>query len=397
MSDKTVIVAGHICLDIIPNLNSIPEGQFAAHFQPGHLIEAGPTVIATGGPVSNTGLALHILGIPTRLMGKIGDDLFGQAVLNIVRSYGAGLAEGMVIDKTSSTSYTVIISSPGVDRMFLHSPGANNTFCAGDVDFDQVAQAALLHFGYPPVMRRLFENGGAELAELYRRAKATGATTSLDMTFPDPASPGGRADWPSIYRSTLPNVDIFLPSVEELLFTLRRETYNRLEQSAGSNQIQPGVTPELLSHLSCELLSMGVKIAVIKIGDRGVYLRTASHAALQAMGRARPSDLFAWADIELWAPCFQVNVVGTTGAGDATIAGFLSGLLRGMLPMEAVTAALAVGACNVEAADALSGICPWEVTLRRIQAGWPRHPLLLSSPGWQWDPEANLWVGPGSQ
>ena len=113
------------------------------------------------------------------------------------------------------------------------------------------------------------------------------------------------------------------------------------------------------------------------------------------MGSAAPCDLQAWAEQELWAPCFRVNVVGTTGSGDATIAGFLSALLRGFSPRRAVNAAVAVGACNVEAADALSGIRSWEETLARIQAGWERHSMVLDTPGWSFAPEDGLWVGSG--
>ena len=65
---KSCIVAGHICLDVIPELLS--QGDFAASFLPGRLLETGPVVMATGGAVSNTGQALHKLGIPTRLMGQ---------------------------------------------------------------------------------------------------------------------------------------------------------------------------------------------------------------------------------------------------------------------------------------------------------------------------------------
>ena len=83
-----------------------------------------------------------------------------------------------------------------------------------------------------------------------------------------------------------------------------------------------------------------------------------------------------------------MEVVGTTGSGDATIAGFLSGLLRGFGPRETITAAVAVGACNVEAADALSGLRSWEDTLARIAAGWPNRPLDFRAPGWE-------EVGPG--
>jgi sugar/nucleoside kinase (ribokinase family) len=98
--------------------------------------------------------------------------------------------------------------------------------------------------------------------------------------------------------------------------------------------------------------------------------------------------------VELWAPCFKVAVAGTTGSGDATIAGFLAGLLRDLPVEQALTMATAVGACNVEAADALSGIRTWEETSWRLACGWERLPLVLESPGWLFDSSRGLWRGP---
>ncbi len=98
-----------------------------------------------------------------------------------------------------------------------------------------------------------------------------------------------------------------------------------------------------------------------------------------------------WADRELWAPCFKVDVVGTTGSGDATIAGFLTALLRDASPETAMTMAVAVGACNVEAADALSSVRSWEDTARRIAQGWARLPVKIEAPGWQWNDQHQLW------
>ncbi len=389
----SAVVAGHLCLDIIPDMAHSAGGQFETMFLPGRLLDVGPAAFSTGGAVSNTGLVLHKLGIPTQLMGKVGDDLFGQAIRQIVRSHGPHLAEGMIVDKQVNTSYTVVINPPGVDRIFLHCPGANDTFRADDVRYDLLAQASLFHFGYPPLMRSMFEAGGAQLVEILRRARQTGVTTSLDMAFPDASSPAGRADWAAILKAALPYVDIFLPSIEEILTMLRRDTYLQLCQVAQGGSILPLVGPALLSDLGRELLGMGVKIVGLKLGHRGLYVRTANRAAIAALGRARPSDPAAWADQELWAPCFKVDEIGTTGAGDSTIAGFLSALLRDMAPHQALTAAVAVGACNVEAADALSGIRPWDATLRRVAAGWARHSLTLDAPGWRFDAERQMWVG----
>ena len=386
------VVAGYICLDVIPGFTADDRDRLDPMLLPGRMKEVGPVTCATGGAVSNTGLALTRLGLKTRLMGKVGDDFFGQVIKQIVDVHSPHMANGIVVDKTANSSYTIILSLPGVDRMFLHFPGANDTFSAGDVRYDLLSTTRLFHLGYPPLMKLMFENDGEQLVEIFRRAKKRGVTTSLDMAFPEPSSAAGRADWETILRAVLPHVDIFLPSIEEILFLFRRQTYAELTQVAGETGLLSLITPPLLSALSRELLELGAKIVVLKLGHRGLYLRTASRPAIESLGRACPSDPAGWADKELWTPCFKANAVGTTGSGDATIAGFLGALLRDLAPETAVTAAVAVGACNVEAADALSGIRRWGETLRRIAAGWPRHKLTLDAPGWRFDAAHRLWV-----
>jgi sugar/nucleoside kinase (ribokinase family) len=391
LSLPPIVVAGHICLDIIPEMEARLTSSFQKDFRPGHLLEVGAATLSTGGPVPNTGLALHRLGMPTHFICKTGSDAFGTIIRRIVESESAGLSAGIIADAKVSTSYSLIISPLGVDRIFLHNPGANHFFGAEDIDYSLVSQSALFHFGYPPVMRKMYENNGQGLVDLFRRAKRTGVTTSLDMCYPDPDTEGGQADWAAILGSTLPYVDIFLPSIEELLFMLRRSDYDTMTR--GGSLIDQ-VTPDLLHNLSDELLSMGVRMAVIKLGVRGLYLRTAGKHILEEMGHAGPSDLDAWSDKELWTPCFRVQIAGTTGAGDATIAGFLSALLRGLSPEESVIAAVAVGACNVEAPDALSGLRSWEETIQRINSGWERLPLSLDDPAWQMDEIHQIWYRP---
>ena len=384
MAEKlSAIVAGHLCLDIIPQITGITPEAFRAAFMPGHLIDVGPVALSTGGPVSNTGLALHKLGVPTQLMGKIGDDLFGQAVTQLVSAYDPRLVGGMVVDPQASTSYTVVINPPGVDRIFLHCHGANDTFSADDVRYDLLDDVGLFHFGYPPLMKLMYADGGTQLSSLYRRAKATGVTTSLDMAFPGSSSVD--APWRRILALTLPYVDIFLPSIEEILVMLRRETYERMCAEAPEGDILPAVTPELLSDISGELLAMGAKIVGLKLGYRGIYLRTAGEAILQATGTRPARGCRGLGRPGVVGALFQVDVVGTAGSGDATIAGFLSALLRDMTPEDAVNAAVAVGACNVEAADTLSGVRPWDETLRRMAAGWPRRSESVTAPGWRFD------------
>ncbi|GAB4447698.1 MAG: sugar kinase [Anaerolineae bacterium] len=388
------VIAGHICIDIIPSFDDDAPGDLSVLVAPGRLTEVGPAALSTGGAVSNTGLNMVKLGIDAALMGKVGEDLFGQAILDVVRRYGADLADGMIVTPDAVSAYTLVINPPGTDRAFLHCSGANATFSAADVRYELLDGARLFHFGYPPIMRRMYLNGGEQLAELFRRAQATGVTTSLDMSMPDPNAESGRVDWRAVLERTLPYVNIFVPSVEELLFMLARARFDELEAQGG---VLAGLTPADLERLVDAVWAMGSPIVMLKLGDRGAYLRTPG--ALHDFGRAAPPDLDAWRSRELWAPCFvPQKLVGTTGAGDATIAGFLTAVLRGMGPEDALTMATAVGVCNVEAANALDGVRTWEATLARVQAGWARQPVANleadTPPGWHWDEARGLWRGP---
>lgn len=353
------VVAGHICLDIIPDLSSLNTGQFEETFQPGRLMQSGPATLSTGGVVSNTGLALHRLGISTRLIAKVGADRLGRTLRQCLTDQGSSLDEGIITSPNSTTSYSIVISPPGTDRRFLHHPGSNNDFCESDVKDEQISDARLFHFGYPPLMERMYANNGSQLADLFKRVKKFGLTTSLDMAFPDPNTASGKADWRSILRSVLPFVDVFVPSMDEILFMLQKPTISSL-------------SPALLESVSAELLDMGTSMVLLKLGDRGLYLRTADSIRLNSFGKISLSNSQQWADFKSWEPCFEVDVVGTTGSGDVTVAGFLAALVHGLSPIESITFALAVGACNVESPDALSGIRTWDETWRRVNSGWAR-------------------------
>jgi sugar/nucleoside kinase (ribokinase family) len=71
-----------------------------------------------------------------------------------------------------------------------------------------------------------------------------------------------------------------------------------------------------------------------------------------------------------YQPCFEVEAVGAIGAGDCTIAGFLTGLLKGQTLEEVAATAVGTGACNVEQADALSGIPDWLSLQKRLNSSW---------------------------
>lgn len=382
----TIAVGGHICLDIIPTFKR-SAASFDALLVPGKLLEVGAAVLGTGGAVSNTGLALHRLGMPVRLMGKVGDDALGSTILTIVKRNAAtpeaeaALVGGMIVDPSVATSYSVVLNPPGIDRVFLHCPGANDTFLASDITPERLGDAGLFHFGYPPLMKTMYSDGGDELSGMFASLRARGVTTSLDMTLPDPDSPSGKVDWPALLAKALPNVDVFVPSIDELVYMLERDRFDSMMAASLKGVTLGGLTPADIRALADKAIALGAAVVMIKLGSQGAYLRATSDIArLRSCGAAGPADPEAWRGIELHAPCFHANLVGTTGSGDCTIAGFLAGLAQGFDPADCLRFAVATGSASVERADSVSGVPTVEALSARLAAGWPRDPYAIEFP-----------------
>ncbi|WP_231571575.1 carbohydrate kinase family protein [Gordoniibacillus kamchatkensis] len=241
----------------------------------------------------------------------------------------------------------------------------------------------------------MYEADGAELAELLAKVKERGVTVTLDMAKPDPDSPAGRADWHGILQRVLPYVDYFFPSFEEILYMLDRAEYERLLAAYPHDDIIRYAAPELLARLSGSMLAMGAAAVMIKLGEHGVYVRcSADRNRWLRAGKCTPPQLEGWLGRELLAPVFRVEAVGTTGAGDCTIAGFLAGIVKGLTLEATVTAAVAVGASSVEQSDATSGIPGWEQIQARLAQGWERRQVKLRLDGWANDETNGLFYGP---
>ena len=389
-----VVASGHICLDIIPRLSN---AQRCAKdlFVPGGLVQVGPATLALGGSVANTGLALHRLGARTRFVGKIGDDLLGKAILESLRHYDSAFSENMVVAAGEATSYTIVISPPHVDRSFLHCPGANDSFVAADLDSSSWMDSRILHFGYPPLMRGIAANEGSGLAEKFAEVQATGLLVSLDMAMCTESTPERTTNWKQWLRRVLPHVDLFLPSVDEITPMLVDEPELDRQDIGRRKEATAVADVSHLTKLANQLLEFGVPIVLIKLGDQGLYLRTSENVSVLSSRAAwRDFDWRAWRDRELLAPCFDVEVVGTTGAGDCTIAGFLMAMLRGYSPEAAIIYAASVGAHCVQSADATSNIPTWSEIETADPKTWPKRESTICTPDWRFCPSLGLHAGP---
>ena len=223
-----------------------------------------------------------------------------------------------------------------------------------------------------------------------KKVKETGATTSLDISLPDPDSEAGRSDWRTIYRKALPYVDIFFPSIEEAFFTLYPEEYLRRKEGCGGKELIDHIAPEEFSSAADEYLKSGCKMIALKAGHRGWYFKSA--AKLNGLGKAAPREIESWRGRELWCPAYYIeNIASATGSGDSSIAAFLTALLRGHSLEESLKLANCAGFQNLKKMDALSGLTSWQEMKRAVPVLKVRDDRFLSGTSWRWNEPLSLW------
>lgn len=384
-----VVAAGHICLDMLPRFNNDPDMKISDILRPGTLVKMGDMTFGTGGAVSNTGIAMKIFGLAVGYVAKVGDDAIGKTIIDLLNKQGN--AEGISISRGEASSYTVVLSPQGIDRIFLHSPGTNDTFTAKDIDFEWVAKSRLFHLGYPTLMDSLYMDGGDELATIYRKAKEAGVATSMDISLPDPSSPAGKADWRAIYKKALPYVDLYVPSIEEAYFTLHPEEYPARKEKYEGEELIDHMNPDEFTGLAKEFLDMGCGMVALKAGHNGWYFAVGDKARLEKIPLTASSETLAGQ--QLWCPAFQVDTIASaTGSGDTSIAAFLVALLKGYDLPKALRTANAAGYMCLKGMDALSGLCSWDELTATVPTLKPRDNGFLSEYGWQMNAETGVWT-----
>jgi sugar/nucleoside kinase (ribokinase family) len=351
------VVAGYLGVDLTPAFPpSDAPVPLAQLLRPGKLTEVGPLAVSPGGVVANTGLAMAALGSRVALMGLVGTDALGDMVLGLLEGRGATLK--LARTDAAGTAYGIVLAPPQTDRMFLEYPGCNATFTASDLDYEVIGASRLFHFGYPPLMEAFLAHDGAELEAMFSRVRGLGVATSLDMTLPDPHGSSGRVDWRRLLSRVLPYVDIFVPSIEELLYMLAPEQWQSLTATADGRDMVDLVPDHLYQALASDATALGASIVLIKAGHRGGYCRTGSVAELLTNTRLSITAE-SFTDREVWLeglPADPAKVKNACGAGDAAVAGFLSALLRGSTLGEAGRAAMLAGRNSLYGVDTTSGL-----------------------------------------
>ncbi|HLI60019.1 MAG TPA: PfkB family carbohydrate kinase [Solirubrobacteraceae bacterium] len=284
MRMRVVTLGVHVVDTLARPIESIPEGQ------DGQLVEE--IRLTPAGTAGGTAVTLSKLGAEVRTAGAIGTDALGDVLVSMLQR--AGVDTGLLVRRAEAqTSASVLPIRPDGSRPAWHVIGANATYNSRDAPWEAIAEADYLHLGAPEFM------GGEEAAKILRHASAHGTVTSADLL-----APGEQAahiiDW---IGPALPELDYLLPNAEQVLGL------------SGCSNLADGCRA---------LLQRGVGCVAATDGARGAIVADAS-------GVRR-------------VPAFAVEVVDTTGCGDAFSAGFLRGLSLGVDAREAAALGCATAA-----------------------------------------------------
>jgi sugar/nucleoside kinase (ribokinase family) len=298
-----VIVAGIALTDIIGrpvDLKNLPKR--------GALKLIDSITLTTGGNVSNVGIDLAKLGFNVGAITRVGNDSLGRYVTQHYRTFGID-TEGVIIDARAQTSATIVNVDRTGERTFLHTRGCMKNFRSADVlsRLALLQKARMLAIGYLGLLPETEKDFG----RLFRTLKEK---TSLKILLDSAASPRVT---PRALRSFLPYVDFFVPSYEEAMLMSGRST--------------PESIVEFLRR------SGAPHVVGVKLGAQGCYLSDGHRAAYVKAQKVR-------------------RVVDATGAGDAFVAGFIAGTLKGMDVFESARVANAVAASCVSAVGASTAI-----------------------------------------
>ncbi len=285
---KPIVVVGSINLDLVATADHVP--------LPGETIIGKDFRTFHGGKGANQAVGIAKLGCPVSMLGNVGEDSFGAALKNALRSAGVAVNSVRAV-KGSSGVALINIGRDGQNNIVV-VPGANGKLLPKDI----TAHAALLR------------KAGLILAQLEIPLITLETLGAFAHRFKIPLmlDPAPARELPS---GLLQVISWITPNESETRIL------------CGLAPTEP-VTPATAARCAEMLRERGPKNVVIKMGAQGAFIATAD-------------------GVREMVPSFAVKAVDSTAAGDAFNAGFAVSLLGGKLPLEAARYASAVAAISV--------------------------------------------------
>jgi sugar/nucleoside kinase (ribokinase family) len=268
MTGMNVVAMGVHVLDVhVRPVDGIPERN------DGQIVDE--IMMSAAGTAGGTATILRKLGASVQSFGAVGKDPLGDTLVGLLEAAGVDTTH-LVRRGAVQTSASVLPVRPNGDRPAWHCVGANGVYTVDDVDLEAIASATHLHLGGPEFL------GGEAAAKVLSHAQANGVVTSVDMLAPGEPS---MLEW---VEAALPHTDYFLPNDEQLLGL------------TGASSLEEAARVIVGKGAGCVAVTRGAEGALVVTAEQTIAV-----------------------------PAFEVEVVDTTGCGDAFSAGFLRGLAAG--------------------------------------------------------------------
>lgn len=284
MSD--VMTVGLHIVDILGRpVQRIPDGQ--------DLDVIDEIRVTVAGTAAATAVDLARLGHSVSTVGAVGRDALGTFLRTLMEQEGID-CDGLTEVDEVQTASTILPIRPDGSRPALHVPGASALLTEDMIPWDQAEKAKVMHIGGTGLLRAL---DGEPTARILRRAKECGLITTMDLLI------GEDPDLSEKLALALPYVDYVLPNDTDSLMVTGADS---LDSAIGWFH------------------EHGARTAVVTLGADGA----------RVCPRGEEPTV---------VPAYPVDVVDTTGCGDAFTGGFISGLLEGAPLLDAAAMGCAAG------------------------------------------------------
>ncbi|KHF44737.1 sugar kinase [Saccharomonospora viridis] len=270
----------------------------------GSLAHVSEMYVGVGGAETNVAVGLSRLGVPVTWIGRVGDDSLGRRVVREIR--GEGVDVRARLDPDAATGLMLKeLTGPGTSRVYYYRAGsAGSRLAATDVPSGLVESVGLVHLtGITPL---LSDSAREACLSVVRRARTAGVRVSFDVNYRSTLAPAHVAA--EVLGELAAEADLLFGSPEELTHVVLGGATGEPEVDALVAALDPAGTREIV-------VKRGADGASTYAGDSVVH-----------------------------APGHRIEVVDTVGAGDAFVAGYLSGDVQGWSVEEKLVRANACGA-----------------------------------------------------
>ncbi|GJQ11913.1 hypothetical protein GpartN1_g3704.t1 [Galdieria partita] len=284
-----------------------------------------------GGSVYNTAKGFVLLGIPVKVLTKVGNDENGRRFIKELESLGIDTCDVRMDDSKSTCLSVLPVYYNGGRGAFSHL-GTNTTIQVDDLLDDKLRLALqkkktmesnessippywVYHYGYPHMVTQV---QGEILAQHFQSIRSLGITIALDMN-------GANTNDEGIVHSALESVGIFHVNIEEAI-ALSGKHPQHLERNSTNKPLEDRVNFQQVKDIADYFHDLGVALVAITLGPRGAFLST--HPNVEILKKNIPCFPYLPKGTQVFRPNFQTKgTINGVGAGDTFTAGLLAMLI----------------------------------------------------------------------